>query len=149
VTCAVSTGHCGSGVKSGALNRRRAAETKKLIACARGVRDRLSRIAVLGRAALTSTELLATRQPGFGVSLIGQMEQPKFKRYRDRVPRSRAISDQLKERAVRSVIQKSEREGAGVAQACREVGSKLGINPNTLRRLVAEAGYYSREHRKP
>ncbi|GAB4685999.1 hypothetical protein MOKP106_40910 [Mycobacterium avium subsp. hominissuis] len=48
------------------------------------------------------------------------------------------ISDELKKRAVEAVNQMVESEGSGVSRACREVGEQLGVNQNTLRKLVSE-----------
>lgn len=47
----------------------------------------------------------------------------------------------LKRQAVQLVVELIEHDGMGLAQACKEIGPKQGINENTLRRLVAEAGY--------
>jgi len=43
----------------------------------------------------------------------------------------------LKERGISLVLNELER-GTNVSRACREVGVEIGMNPNTLRRLVAE-----------
>ncbi|MFT3662771.1 MAG: hypothetical protein QM809_15730 [Gordonia sp. (in: high G+C Gram-positive bacteria)] len=49
-----------------------------------------------------------------------------------------AIPMELKERAVNSVLERMQRDGVNVSRACRDVGDELGLNANTLRKLVAE-----------
>lgn len=46
------------------------------------------------------------------------------------------IPEEVKARGVQLVLDEMER-GTGVSQACREVGNSIGLNANTLRRLVA------------
>jgi transposase-like protein len=54
------------------------------------------------------------------------------------VAKGHPLAGELKERAVREVINRTDRDGVGVSQACREIGQELGVNRNTLRKLVAE-----------
>jgi transposase len=50
----------------------------------------------------------------------------------------RKYPDELRERAVRLVLDVAEKDGS-VSQACRRIGEQLGISPDTLRGWVKQA----------
>lgn len=53
-----------------------------------------------------------------------------------RMPNVRRLPDAFKERGIMLVLKEMEC-GTGVSEACRNVGQSIGMNANTLRRLVA------------
>ncbi|TXH21441.1 MAG: hypothetical protein E6R06_19800 [Mycobacterium sp.] len=53
------------------------------------------------------------------------------------MPKVGRLPDSFKERGIMLVMQEMEK-GTGVSEACRNVGQAIGMNANTLRRLVAE-----------
>lgn len=52
------------------------------------------------------------------------------------------MTQEMKDEGVSQVLD-AMRRGSGVSLACREVGAKLEMNANTLRRLISE---YRRAH---
>jgi len=58
-------------------------------------------------------------------------------RYHEAMAKAGPLSAELKKRAITMVLQEMD-QGTLVSQACRQVGATMGMNANTLRRLVAE-----------
>jgi len=54
------------------------------------------------------------------------------------MPALRKYPDELRQRAVRLVLDVAEEDGS-VTQACRRIGEQLGINTDTLRGWVKQA----------
>jgi transposase len=54
------------------------------------------------------------------------------------MPAPRKYPDELRQRAVRLVLDVAEQDG-GVTSACRRIGEQLGINADTLRGWVKQA----------
>ncbi len=51
----------------------------------------------------------------------------------------RKYPDELRERAIRLVLDAKAEPGSGGKNVCRRVGEQLGINPETLRGWVSQA----------
>lgn len=54
------------------------------------------------------------------------------------MPAPRKYPDELRERAVRLVLDVAREDGDSVSKACRRIGEQLGINADTLRGWVKQ-----------
>jgi transposase len=54
------------------------------------------------------------------------------------MPAPRKYPNELRERAVRLVLDVVEKDGGNVSRACRRIGEQLGINIDTLRGWVKQ-----------